>query len=214
MYVAYLRVSSSDQNLARQEQAIIDWQIKNEVETNDLKVFKEKVSGKTISNRNELGSMLSFIREHDTVVVTSLDRIGRNSRDIKEVLQEIKSKGANIEILDLPTFSGVNEPALRDLLTNLVIEVFSYVAESERNKIVERQREGITLAKQRGLYKGRPLKYHEGAQGADKLVYDKVIESLNRGETVKNISQKVGISRKTVYAIKSRATNQMLENQG
>ncbi|MGO3652494.1 recombinase family protein [Vagococcus sp.] len=204
MYVAYLRVSTSDQNLARQEQSILDWQKKNDIDDGDLKVFKEKMSGKNITDRTELNNMLSFIRERDTVVITSLDRIGRNSRDIKELLQEIANKGANIEILDLPTFSGVSEPALRDLLTNLVIEVFSYVAESERNKIKERQREGIELAKERGVYKGRPIKYHRDAKGAEKLVYDEVINSLDKGETVKNIAEKVNISRKTVYAIKSR----------
>lgn len=65
----------------------------------------------------------------------SLDRLGRNSRELKELLQTVKAKGANIEILDLPSFSGVNDPTLRDLLTNLVIEVFSYVTESERKKL-------------------------------------------------------------------------------
>lgn len=204
MYVAYLRVSTSDQNLARQEQSILDWQKKNDIDDAELKVFKEKMSGKNISDRTELNNMLSFIRERDTVVITSLDRIGRNSRDIKELLQEIANKGANVEILDLPTFSGVSEPALRDLLTNLVIEVFSYVAESERNKIKERQREGIELAKERGVYKGRPVKYHRDAKGAEKLVYDEVVNSLDKGETVKNIAEKVNISRKTVYAIKNR----------
>lgn len=69
--------------------------------------------------------MLSFVRERDTVVVQSLDRLGRNSKDIKELLQLIRSKRSNIEILDLPSFQGVTDPALKDLLTNLVIEVVS-----------------------------------------------------------------------------------------
>lgn len=86
--------------------------------------------------------------------------------------QTVKDKGANIEILDLPSFLGVNDPNLRDLLTNLVIEVFSYIVESERKKIKERQRERIKIAKELGTYKGRTLKYHSQAVGADKLVYD------------------------------------------
>lgn len=95
----------------------------------DLIIFEEKASGKNTSDRTELTNVLSFLRERDTLVVTSLDRLGRNSRELKELLQTVKAKGANIKILDLLSFSGVNDPTLRDLLTNLVIEVFSYVAE-------------------------------------------------------------------------------------
>lgn len=134
MFVAYLRVSTSEQNLARQKEAIHQWQKEKMITDEDLRIFEEKVSGKNTSDRTELTNVLSFLRERDTLVVTSLDRLGRNSRELKELLQTVKAKGANIEILDLPSFSGVNDPTLRDLLTNLVIEVFSYVAESERKK--------------------------------------------------------------------------------
>lgn len=204
MYVAYLRVSSTDQNLARQKEEILKWQKEKNVLDNDLKIFSEKVSGKNIEDRQELLSLLDFIRDHDTVVVTSLDRLGRNSGDIKDLLQAIRAKGANVEILDLPSFSGVSDPTLRDLLTNLVIEVFSYNAETERKKIKERQKQGIQLAKQKGVYKGRPLKYHEHAKGADKLVYDRVVEMLNSAYPIATIARELSIPRKTVYAIKER----------
>lgn len=152
--------------------------------------------------------LLSFLRERDTLVVASLDRLGRNSNDIKELLQHVRSKGANVEILDLPSFAGVNDPTLRDLLTNLVIEVFSYAAETERNKIKERQQQGIKLAKERGIYKGRPLKYHKDAKGADKLVYDKVVSMIDSGFTIAVIAREVNLPRKTVYAIKARLSEQ------
>jgi Site-specific recombinases, DNA invertase Pin homologs len=170
----------------------------------DLKIFEEKVSGKNIDDRKQLLELLSFLRERDTLVVASLDRLGRNSKDIKELLQHVRAKGANVEILDLPSFAGVNDPTLRDLLTNLVIEVFSYVAETERNKIKERQQQGIKLAKERGIYKGRPLKYHKDAKGADKLVYDKVVSMIDSGFTIAVIAREVNLPRKTVYAIKAR----------
>ncbi len=93
---------------------------------------------------------------------------------------------------------------MRDLLTNLVIEVFSYVAESERTKIKERQREGIKIAKELGTYKGRPLKYHSQAVGADKLVYDKIIEYLNNGRAIAAIARELHITRKTVYSVRDR----------
>lgn len=204
MFVAYLRVSSADQNLARQEELINEWKQRNNILDDDLLIYEEKVSGKNIEDRMQLQEVFRFIRKKDTVVVTSLDRLSRNSRDIKRILQTIREKGANVEILDLPAFTGITEPALKDLLTNLVIEVFSYVAESERKKIKERQRQGIELAKQRGVYKGRRVKYSSEATGADKLVYDRVIEMLNQQRSIKDISVEVGIPRKTVYAIRDR----------
>lgn len=174
------------------------------IDDEDLKVFEEKVSGKTVENREKLLHLLDFLRERDTLVVTSLDRLGRNSRDVKDLLQQVRSKGANIEILDLPSFAGVTDPALRDLLSNLVIEVFSYMAESERKRIKERQKDGIKLAKQKGIYKGRPFKYHDQAKGADKLVYDRAVEMLNSAYPIATIARELSIPRKTVYAIKER----------
>lgn len=202
MYLAYLRVSSKDQNLDRQQQAITDWQEQNNISKDDVKLFAEKVSGKD-TNRPQLQELLGFIRERDTVVIQSLDRLGRNSADIKNLLQEIRNRGASIEILDLPSFAGVSDQALKDLLTNLVIEVFSYVAESERTKIKERQRQGIEIAKQKGAFKGRQTRYHAGATGADKLVYDKIVSDLTEGIAISKIASDVNVSRNTVYKIKN-----------
>lgn len=205
MYLAYLRVSSTDQNLGRQKKLIEEWQSDKNIPDEELKIFEEKISGKNIDDRNQLVNLLSFIRERDTLVVVSLDRLGRNSADIKEILQTVRAKGANVEILDLPSFAGVTDPTLRDLLTNLVIEVFSYVAETERTKIRERQKQGIALAKEKGVYKGRPFKYTENAKGADKLVYEKVIDMLQSNFPIATIAREVNLPRKTVYAIRNRA---------
>lgn len=204
MYTAYLRVSSLDQNLDRQKEQISKWQLERNIPDSEIKIFSEKVSGKNINDRQELITLLDFIRVRDTVVITSLDRLGRNSNDIKEILQRIRSKGANIEILDLPSFAGILDPTLRDLLTNLIIEVFSYTAETERTKIKERQKQGIELAKNRGVYKGRPLKYHADAKGADKLVYDRAVEMLNSAYPIATIARELSIPRKTVYSIQER----------
>lgn len=208
LFLAYLRVSSADQNLDRQKKQISDWQIDKNIPTEDLKIYEEKVSGKNIDDRKQLLELLTFLRERDTLIVTSLDRLGRNSKDIKDILQHVRSKGGNIEILDLPSFAGVTDTTLRDLLTNLVIEVFSYVAETERNKIKERQRQGIQLAKEKGIYKGRPLKYHKDAKGADKLVYEKVVSMIDSGFSIAVIAREVSLPRKTVYSIQDRYRNQ------
>ena len=204
MYLAYLRVSAADQNLARQEAAIQSWKDKNQIPDEELKIFEEKVSGKDIKNRLQLQELLSFVRERDTVVVQSLDRLGRNSKDIKDLLQLIQSKSASIEILDLPSFQGVTDSALKDLLTNLVIEVFSYVAESEREKIRERQQQGIKIAKEKGRFKGRQVQYGPDSTGKNKVIYDTIIEGINSGDTVAAIANNAGVTRKTVYAIKNR----------
>lgn len=207
LFLAYLRVSSADQNLDRQKKQIFDWQIDKKIPTENLKIYEENVSGKNIDDRKQLLELLTFLRERDTLVVTSLDRLGRNSKDIKNLLQHVRSKGGNIEILDLPSFAGVTDTTLRDLLTNLVIEVFSYVAETERNKIKERQRQGIELAKEKGIYKGRPLKYHKDAKGADKLVYEKVVSMIDSGFSIAVIAREVSLPRKTVYSIRDRYRN-------
>ena len=204
MYLAYLRVSAADQNLARQEAAIQSWKDKNQIPDEELKIFEEKVSGKDIKNRLQLQELLSFVRERDTVVVQSLDRLGRNSKDIKDLLQLIQSKSASIEVLDLPSFQGVTDSALKDLLTNLVIEVFSYVAESEREKIRERQQQGIKIAKEKGRFKGRQIQYGPDSTGKNKVIYDTIIEGINSGDTVAAIANNAGVTRKTVYAIKNR----------
>ncbi len=163
MYLAYLRVSSDDQSLARQHKLIENWSVKNNIAEDDLKIFEEKVSGKNIENRPELQELISFIRERDTIIIPSLDRLARNSKDTKDLLQLFRSKGASIEILDLPSFNGVTDPALRDLLTNLVIEVFSYVAENERKKIKER------------LAVGYYLRYNLSYREVQEILYDRGI---------------------------------------
>lgn len=202
MYLAYLRVSSDDQSLARQHKLIENWSVKNNIAEDDLKIFEEKVSGKNIENRPELQELISFIRERDTIIIPSLDRLARNSKDTKDLLQLFRSKGASIEILDLPSFNGVTDPALRDLLTNLVIEVFSYVAENERKKIKERQKQGIEIAKKNGRYIGKKIQYHANATGKNKLIYDEIVDGLKKKETISKISKNAGVTRKTVYRVK------------
>lgn len=204
MYLAYLRVSAADQNLARQEAAIQSWKDKNQIPDEELKIFEEKVSGKDIKNRLQLQELLAFVRERDTVVVQSLDRLGRNSKDIKDLLQLIQSKSASIEILDLPSFQGVTDSALKDLLTNLVIEVFSYVAESEREKIRERQQQGIKIAKENGRFKGRQIQYGPDSTGKNKVIYDTIVNGINSGDTIAAIANNAGVTRKTIYAVKNR----------
>lgn len=198
MKFGYARVSSKDQNLARQIEALTQAGCK--------RIFQEKQSGKNIQDRPELIKLLKTIHEEDIVVVLSLDRLSRNSADIKILLSQIERKGATFDILDLPSFSGVEDLNLRRLLNNLVIDLMSYIAEHERAKIRERQAEGIKLAKERGAFIGKQLEYGPNAANPQKrAIYHAIIKSLQLGESISYIARMNNVSRSTVYRIKRRA---------
>lgn len=200
MKIGYARVSTTDQNLDRQLEQLQKADCK--------KIFQEKISGKN-ANRPQLQALLDFIREDDEVVVISMDRLGRNSRDISNIIEQIKQKGATINILDLPSFEGIKDRNLKNLLTNLVLEIQKYTAEQERKTILERQKQGIKLAKERGVYKGGVVQYSKDSKDPQKrLIYNTVVELLKRKENgepiaIKQIANQVGITRNTVYRIKS-----------
>ena len=198
MKFGYARVSSKDQNLARQIEALTNAGCK--------RIFQEKQSGKNIQDRPELNKLLKTIHEEDIVVVLSLDRLSRNSADIKILLSQIERKGATFDILDLPSFSGVEDLNLRRLLNNLVIDLMSYIAEHERAKIRERQAEGIKLAKDRGAFIGKQLEYGPNAVNPQKrAIYHAIVKSLQLGESISYIARMNNVSRSTVYRIKRRA---------
>ena len=204
MKIGYARVSTTDQNLDRQLEQLQKADCK--------KIFQEKISGKD-TNRPELQKMLNFIREDDEVVVISMDRLGRNSRDISNIIEQIKQKRATINILDLPSFEGIKDRNLKNLLTNLVLEIQKYTAEQERKTILERQKQGIKLAKERGIYKGGVIQYSKDSKDPKRrLIYKTVVELLRRKENgepiaIKQIADQVGITRNTVYRIKREIEN-------
>lgn len=126
--IGYARVSSKNQNLDRQIESLQDVS----------KLFSDKVSGQSLE-RPQLKAMLEYIREGDIVVVTELDRLGRNNKDLTDIMNQIQQKGATLEVLNLPSMSGIEDENLRRLINNLVIELYKYQAESERKRIRERQ---------------------------------------------------------------------------
>lgn len=194
MKIGYARVSTSDQNLDRQIVAL-----KN---SGAQKIFEEKISGKNIE-RPQLKALLDYIHDDDVVTVLSLDRLGRNSRDLTEVIDQIRRKGAVLDVLDLPTFAGVEDGNLRALLTNLVLEIYKYTAEEERRKILSRQRQGIKIAKKKGIYKGRKKEY--SPTGSKRFLYNGVVNGLKEGKSIAQISREVGIERIQVYRIRDYA---------
>jgi DNA invertase Pin-like site-specific DNA recombinase len=166
------------------------------------KIFEEKISGKNIE-RPQLKALLDYIHDDDVVTVLSLDRLGRNSKDLTEVIDQIRRKGAVLDVLDLPTFAGVEDGNLRALLTNLVLEIYKYTAEEERRKILSRQRQGIKIAKKKGIYKGRKKEY--SPTGSKRFLYNGVVNGLKEGKSIAQISREVGIERIQVYRIRDYA---------
>lgn len=122
--IGYARVSSKEQNLDRQLQAL----------QGVSKVFSDKLSGQSVE-RPQLQAMLNYIREGDIVVVTELDRLGRNNKELTELMNQIQIKGATLEVLNLPSMNGIEDENLRRLINSLVIELYKYQAESERKKL-------------------------------------------------------------------------------
>lgn len=149
---AYARVSSRDQNLARQIESL------KQFVADERDIFIDKQSGKN-TDRPGLQLLMRYLRSGDTLYLHSLDRLGRNKEDIKNILRELKEKKVIVRILDLPTSMVTADDevtgATMEMVNNLLIEVLGYVAEMERRNIRKRQEEGIELAKEKGIKFGR-----------------------------------------------------------
>lgn len=195
--VFYARVSSKGQNLARQLARA------KEVEAD--KVFTDKFSGKT-TDRPGLHELLDYVREGDTVEVVSLDRLSRNYKDIQHLVQELKNKGVSLIVDDLPqTHTGNN--LVDQFMLDMMINLMGFVAQNEREKIRERQRQGIEQAKKRGAYKGRPTKFSEDSNDREgRLVFEGIKKDYQTGnyKSKAGLARKYGLSRQQLYRIIKR----------
>lgn len=175
--IGYVRVSSFDQNPERQLEGIpVD------------RIFTDKASGKD-TQRPQLDALLAFVRQGDTVVVHSMDRLARNLDDLRRIVQGLVKRGIRIEFVkEHLTFTGEDSP-----MATLMLSVMGAFAEFERALLRERQREGIELAKQRGAYRGRK-----------RLLSPEQVAELRRrvaaGEKKAHLAREFGISRETLYA--------------
>ena len=163
---AYARVSTDEQNLDRQIEALLPY-----VDNDRKHIIAEKESGKNIEDRKKLLALMVLLDAGDALYVTSLDRLGRKKEDIKEVLKTFDSKGVSVRILDLPTtmLDARDEitAATIKMVNGVLIDVLGYVAETERNFIRKRQAEGIAVAKAKGKHLGRKPKPLPAAWEAD-----------------------------------------------
>lgn len=175
--IGYARISSADQNISRQLEQL----------ENCEKIFQEAASGAS-KERSQLQALLEYIREGDIVVVSELERLGRNNKELTEVMNDIQAKGATLEVLNLPTLRGIEDENLRRLLNSLILEIYKYQAQAEREHIKDRQRQGIAIAKTQGKYKGRKALYTENDERLQHA-----FSLYNQGYTDKDVSKLTGI---------------------
>ena len=174
--VGYIRVSSAGQNGGRQLEGVTL-----------SKAFTDRASGKD-TDRPALTELIEWVRDGDTVVVHSMDRLARNLQDLRSIIADINAKGAKVKFMkEGLEFTGESSP-MSDLLLNML----GAVAEFERSLIRERQQEGIELAKKRGVYKGRkpaltPARAKEAKERAE------------AGESKTAIAKDLGVTRATLY---------------
>ena len=175
--VGYVRVSTLDQNTVRQ---LADVDVD--------RVFEDKASGKD-QNRPELEEMIKFVRDGDTVLVHSMDRLARNLDDLRLIVRRLTAKKVRVEFVkEQLCFAGDDD----NTMANLLVNVMGAFAEFERSLIRERQREGIALAKKRGAYRGR-------TPSLDLVRAAELREKAAAGVPKSVLAREFGISRETVY---------------
>jgi len=175
--VGYIRVSTLEQNEARQEVIMEHLGVE--------KVFMDKCSGKNM-DRPELKKMLDFVREGDTLVVESISRLSRSVQDFLFITEQLREKKVNFisqkENFDFSTPTG-----------QMMMQIFAVLAEFERKQMKERQLEGIKIAREQGKYKGRKPKELPN--------FEKLCEDYIEGKkSASSICRRLGISRSTFYA--------------
>lgn len=175
--IGYVRVSTIDQNTERQLDGVpVD------------KLFTDKRSGKD-ANRPELNRCLEFCREGDTLVVHSMDRLARNLDDLRKIVMGLTKRGVRVQFIkENLTFTGED-----NAMSTLLLSVMGAFAEFERSLLLERQREGIAIAKKAGVYKGRKPSLSL-AQATE------LRERVKAGVPKAKLARDYGISRETLYA--------------
>jgi DNA invertase Pin-like site-specific DNA recombinase len=174
--VGYTRVSSQDQSPVRQLDGVpVD------------RTFTDSASGRS-TTRPQLEAMLAFVRDGDTVVVHSMDRLARNLDDLRALVRTLTGRGVRVQFVkEQLTFTGEDTA-----MATLLLSVMGAFAEFERSLIRERQREGIALARKRGAYRGRPRALN--AEQATQLR-----QRVAEGTPKAMLAREYGISRETVY---------------
>ena len=176
MKIGYVRVSTEEQNTARQEIMLRELGV--------AELFVDRASGKN-ADRPELNRMMNFVRRGDTVIVESISRFARNTRDLLDLVERLTEK--QVEFVSRKEAIDTTTPTGKFMLT-----VFAAVAELEREYILQRQREGIAIAKQQGKYRGRPPKAYPD--------FERIAARWQKGEiTAVQAMKQLGMSKTRFY---------------
>lgn len=198
--VAYARVSTMDQNLDRQIDSLKNFGAE--------KIFVEKKSGATIEQRPVFQEALTFVREEDTFMVEAIDRLGRNYDEVIQTVNLLKQKNVKLVITSLPIMAeAIGNPLLDRFIKDLIVQILAMISEQERTESKRRQAQGIKIAKEKGVYRGRPKLYSPTAKNPQRrAVYRNITEELEKGTSISKIAKEYGITRQTVYRIKKDNT--------
>ena len=184
MKIGYIRVSTQEQNTLRQEVLMEQLGVDE--------VYIDRISGKN-ANRPELSNLLEYVRRGDVVIVESISRFARNTRDLLDLVERLTAKG--VEFVSQKEAIDTTTPTGKFMLT-----IFGAVAELEREYILQRQKEGIAIAKQKGVYKGR--------QPIDRPEFPAVVARWRKGEiTAAEAMKKLDMASSTFYRKVRRMTS-------
>ena len=189
----YARVSSKEQNLDRQIEALKDFGI-----TDERDIIIDKASGKDFNREGYKLLTTQLLRPGDTLVIKELDRLGRNMKQIKEEWNSLLKRDININVIDTPILNTSGKTDLeKTLISNIVFELLSYMAEKEREKIRQRQAEGIKALKDKNNGKGI------GRPKTDRPSnFEEVYNEWKAGSiTAKVAMDKLGLKRTTFYSL-------------
>lgn len=176
MKIGYIRMSTQEQNIARQEVLMQELGVDE--------IYIDQCSGKN-TDRPQLKKMLSYVRRGDTVIVESISRFARNTKDLLELVELLSGK--EVIFVSKKEAIDTNTPTGKFMLT-----IFGAVAELEREYLLQRQKEGIAIAKSKGIYKGRKSIEHPD--------FDRIVKKLQQGEMTASAAMKqLGMSKSTFY---------------
>ena len=207
MLYGYARVSSREQNLERQIIALLDAGVE------ERNIFKEKKSGKNFQDREEYQKLLNILNVGDTVILTELDRLGRNMQEIeKEYQRLVVGRGCYLKFIKedfLSTTSSGDNPLFKDVVQPILLKLMGYMAQQEREKTLQRQRDAYNnmqrdekgrLIAKNGKVIGRQARYETLKEDEKKLIKD----WINGKISCLRVSKILTISRPTLYKIKSQ----------
>lgn len=200
----YARVSTKEQKLDRQISALKDF-------VSEDNIFSEKISGVSL-DRPAYQKLRMILRQGDILVIKELDRLSRKKDDIVSELRYFKDKGIKVVILNIPTTkiflkedSEENIDWVMDMVNEILIQVFSSLAEQERKQMKQRQREGIEKAQENGVQFGRPKKVN--LENKDDVAI--IRKAIKKEITVVEASKLLGITRPYFYQVKKRYINRI-----